>query len=210
MLLNGTAMHDFREYENHEFDIDIFDPEKRALIFNKHAISVPKANKKYKTTKSLKLTDADGTENETIFSELGEELDYEPWNIGGILSHPEFAHIKINIIYKNDIKVMYKSKEEAMMDGYTNFSKGVVNSKGIIYPFTGLRGDAKDLWRRVKVLKTEKQIEFVKANNYHSQKQAIKSSDVVIWACGYESRQLPVTIQNPLSGERENLEFKKI
>lgn len=203
-------MHDFREYQNHEFDTDIFDPEKRDHIFNRQAITVPKANQKYTTTKSVNPTDTDETENETIFSELGEEFSYEPWHIGGILSHPDFAHIKINIIYKNDIKVMYKSKEEAMMDGYTNFNKGVLNSKGIIYPFTGLRGDAKDLWRRIRILKTEKQIEFVKANNYHSQKMAIKSSDVVIWACGYESKQLPVTIQNPLSGERENLEFKKI
>lgn len=86
------------------------------------------------------------------------------------------------IIYRNDIKVNYKSKEEAQMDGYTNYTKSCINSKGIIYPFTGIRGDAKQLWRKVKVLKTEKRVEFVRANTYAAQKVAIANSDVVIWA----------------------------
>jgi hypothetical protein len=208
MLLNGSAMHDFKEYETHDFNMDILDDDKRDSIFNKQTTFVPKANRKYKVVKRVNQKDSDA--NEQIFSELGEEFDYKPWHIGGILSHPEFAHIKINIIYKNDIKVCYKCKEEALNDGYTNFNKGVINSKGIIYPFTGIRGDAKDLWRRVKILKTEKQVEFVKANTYPSQKQAIESSDVVIWACGYKSKHLPVYVKNSLSGENENLDFQKI
>ena len=132
-------------------------------------IRMPKECRKYK---NYLKNDVKGSKGE--FSELGEEFDYDYWQIGGILNHPEFSHIKVKIIWKGDIKVWYKSKDEAAIDGYTNFTKNWVNSKGIIYPFTGLRGDAKQLWRRIKVLKSEDKVEFVRANNFTLQKTAIK------------------------------------
>lgn len=95
------------------------------------------------------------------------------------------------------------------MDGYTGYNKGVINSKGIIYPFTGLRGDAKNLWRKVKILKTEKRVEFVKADTYILQKQAIKNSNVIIWACGYESWPLPILEYNSFTNRHENIGFKR-
>lgn len=170
MLLNGSAMHDYNENEIHEFNPDIFDPEKKDTIFKKHLQWMPKECRKYKNY--LKSDDKNSAKDE--YSELGEEFEYDSWPIGGILTHPDFAHIKIKIICRGDIKVWYKSKEDAALDGYTNFTKNCINSKGTIYPFTGLRGDAKQLWRRIKVLKTEDQIEFVRANNYTLQKNAIK------------------------------------
>ena len=33
MLLNGSAMHDFNENDPHEFDLDLFDEEKKDSIF---------------------------------------------------------------------------------------------------------------------------------------------------------------------------------
>ena len=95
------------------------------------------------------------------------------------------------------------------MDGYNNFTKNCINSKGIIYPFTGLRGDAKQLWRQIKIMKNESRVELVKANTYSLQKTAIKHSDVVIWACGYESNHVPVMMQNPLTNKLEPIDFKK-
>lgn len=95
------------------------------------------------------------------------------------------------------------------MDGYTYFTKSCINSKGYIYPFTGLRGDSKQLWRQVKILKTEKRVEFVKATTYTAQKSAIKDSGAIIWACGYESKPIPITHLNPLNNVQETLEFRK-
>lgn len=203
-------MHDYKEYAPLEFDPDVFDLEKREQIFRNQQYTIPKESRKYKDyTRKLSKED-DKSQIDECFSELGEEFEYKPWAIGGILNHPDFQHIKIKIIYKNDIKINYKNKEEAIMDGYTNFSKDCMNSKGIIYPFTGLRGDSKQLWRQVKILKSESRIEFVKANTYPLQKKAIKNSDVVIWACGYESRPLPITFNNSLSGKIERLDFKRV
>lgn len=170
MLLNGSAMHDFNENDPHDFNLDLFDPEKKDTIFKKQFLRMPKECRKYKNY--LKNEEKFGGKDES--SELGEEFEYESWPIGGILTHPDFSHIRIKIICKGDIKVWYKSKDEAALDGYTNYTKNCVNSKGTIYPFTGLRGDAKQLWRRIKVLKSEDQIEFVRANNYTLQKNAIK------------------------------------
>lgn len=180
MLLNGSAMYDFKEYEAHDFDIDFFDEEKRSITFQKQKLKLPSESRRHKVIRR-KPKDNE-PEQEYEYSSLGEEFDYNPWTIGGILNHPDFAHIKIKIIYRGDIKVNYKSKEEALMDGYTNFTQNCVNSKGNIYPFTGIRGDAKQLWRRVRILKSEDRVEFVKAHNYPLQKTAIKNSDIIIWA----------------------------
>jgi hypothetical protein len=179
MLLNGSAMHDYKDFESHDFDIEFFDPENRNIMFKTQRKRVPKEGRKYRQIKRIKNNDS---QEPFEFSALGEEFEYSPWTIGGLLNHQDFAHIKIKIIYKHDIKVHYKSKEEALMDGFTNFNKNCINSKGIIYPFTGIRGDAKQLWRRVKILKSEDKVEFIKANNYSAQKTAIKNSDVIIWA----------------------------
>ena len=207
MLLNGSAMHDFKEYASNEFNLDIFDEEKRQILFNKQMNTLPKHSRKHKVYYKQSICER---APEDCYSELGEEFEYQPWQTGGILNHPDFAHIKIKILCKTDIKVNYKSIEEAAMDGYNNYNKGCLNSKGNIYPFTGIRGDSKQLWRNIKILKTENRVEFVRASSYAVQKSAIKSSDVVIWACGYESRPLPVTYQNPLTNTRENLDFKKV
>ena len=199
-------MHDFQETDDHEFKSDIFNSDKIESSWNKPKASIPKGNRKYKVIQKVK----EGDNSVHVYSELGEEFEYKPWYVGGILTHPDFAHIKIKIIYKNDIKINYKSSEEAQMDGFTNFNKDVINSKGNIYPFTGLRGDAKELWRKVKVLRTEKRIEFVQANSYPLQKQAIKTSNIIIWAWGYESLQLPFFEYNSVTGRKEKLEFKRM
>ena len=204
MLLNGSAMYDYKENDQNKFNLDFFDIEKQENLLTKSELNIPKGNRKYKVIPLQK----EKYKNKHIYSELGEEFEYKPWHIGGILNHQSFSHIKIKIIYKNDIKVNYKSREEAMMDGYTGFNKGAINSKGIIYPFTGLRGDAKELWRKIKVLRSEKRIEFVKADNHILQKQAIKNSNVIIWACGYESRPLPILEYNSFTNKLENINFK--
>ena len=55
---------------------------------------------------------------------------------------------------------------------------------GIVYPFTGIRGDAKELWRRIKK-GVEPRIKLIRADSLIEQKEYTKKSDVVIFACGY-------------------------
>ena len=121
MLLNGSAMHDFKEYASNEFNLDIFDEEKRQILFNKQMNSLPKHSRKHKVYYKQSICER---APEDCYSELGEEFEYQPWQTGGILNHPDFAHIKIKILCKTDIKVNYKSIEEAAMDGYNNYNKG--------------------------------------------------------------------------------------
>jgi len=41
--------------------------------------------------------------------------------------------------------------QQAQNDNYMDFDKKLDLSKGgIVYPFTGIRGDAKELWNRIK------------------------------------------------------------
>ena len=56
----------------------------------------------------------------------------------------------IQILYRDSIKVFYKTVESANQDGYTNFdSRRFGHKKGLLYSFTGLRGDARDLYKSV-------------------------------------------------------------
>ena len=71
-------------------------------------------------------------------------------------------------------------------DKKLDLSKG-----GIVYPFTGIRGDAKELWNRIK-RGQEKHVELVRADSNEQQKQILSKADVIVVACGYHSNQLPV------------------
>ena len=57
---------------------------------------------------------------------------------------------------------------------------------GIVYPFTGIRGDSKELWSKV-YKGYEKYAELVRANSVEEQRMHLKDADIVIFACGYQS-----------------------
>lgn len=55
---------------------------------------------------------------------------------------------QIQILFREKIKVFYNSTEAASADGYNEYDRRFdVTRGGIVYPFTGLRGDAKELFR---------------------------------------------------------------
>ena len=60
-----------------------------------------------------------------------------------------------------------------------------------LYSFTGLRGDAKELYRKV-IRGEEKRVQFIKAVTVEEQTPFIKDADLVIWACGYQTNFIPV------------------
>jgi len=203
MLINGSAMYDYKDYQPQEFDMDFFDPELREQMFTKQKRKASSENQQFSERETVETY-----RSTSEFSELDNEDGYIPWYVGGILSHPDFCHIKIKIICNKDLLVHYESEEEAGIDGYTNYNKEDINYRGAINRFIGIKGDAKQLWRRVTILKTEDKVEFIKADDPASQTSAIRNSDIVIWACGYESIPIPINITDPLTNNQELLDLK--
>ena len=62
------------------------------------------------------------------------------------LKLPKFAEGDIKILYRDRLKVFFKSAKEAIDAGYTDFDvdeRATKKKDGYVYSFTGLRGDAK-------------------------------------------------------------------
>jgi IS1 family transposase len=100
--------------------------------------------------------------------------------------------IEIEILYKDHVKVYYHSEKDAQNDGYNVYDpKKACNKNGNIYPFIGIRGDAKELYRRI-VHGSEKRVKLIKCPSWEKQLIHIKNADAVIWACGYTTNKIPV------------------
>jgi hypothetical protein len=55
---------------------------------------------------------------------------------------------------------------------------------GYIYSFTGLRGDAKNLYKKI-ISGEDQRSKLVKAISSKEQLVHVQEADIVIWACGY-------------------------
>lgn len=60
-----------------------------------------------------------------------------------------------------------------------------------MYSFTGLRGDAKKLYKSI-IKKQEQRIELVKAETIDEQRPYLEAADLIIWACGYQTNKIPI------------------
>jgi len=88
--------------------------------------------------------------------------------------------------------VFYNKVQNATQDGYTDFKQlNFSNKNGYLYSFTGLRGDAKRLYHNIKQGK-EKRVSLVKAPTPSDQAKHIEKADLVIWACGYQTKYMPI------------------
>ena len=60
---------------------------------------------------------------------------------------PDFKEGNIKIIHRENIKVFYNKVQDAEDDGYTFYKpEDFSNKDGHLYSFTGLWGDAKELY----------------------------------------------------------------
>ena len=99
----------------------------------------------------------------------------------------------IKVIYREKIKVYYSTLTGAHADEYHD-GDGTSTSKSpnsIVYPFTGIRGDAKDLWRKAR-RGGEPRLQLVRADNHQDQRPIVKAGDIVVFATGYQSRHVPI------------------
>ena len=116
------------------------------------------------------------------------------------ISHDELSmintinnEIEVLILYRDYIKVHYQSEQDAINDNYTIYEKkNAVNKNGNVFPFIGLRGDSKELYRNI-VNGNEKRVILIKADSWEEQKKIISHQECsVIWACGYETQNIPI------------------
>lgn len=115
----------------------------------------------------------------------------------------ENQNFEITILFRDHIKVYYHSEREALNDGYNVYDQNkAVNKNGNVYPFIGIRGDAKELYRKI-VTGKEKRVKLQKANNFNEQKNFISKASVVIWACGYTTQKMSFFDANSKSKEIE-------
>ena len=83
------------------------------------------------------------------------------------------------------IRVFYAKVATAIQEGYNQFKDyQFTNKNGFLYSFTGLRGDAKRMYKSI-MKGQEKRVKLIKAPNPIDQENYIKEADMVIWACGY-------------------------
>lgn len=119
---------------------------------------------------------------------------YQDW--GYDFDLPQWAEADIKIIYREKIKVFYNRVQNAQADGYTEFkSLNFSNKNGYLYSFTGLRGDAKRLYHNIHSGR-EKRVKLVKAPTVAEQAKFVNEADLVIWACGYQTKDIPIKDQD--------------
>jgi hypothetical protein len=75
---------------------------------------------------------------------------YDDWRFDYSSLIPDYEDYSIEILYRDQIRVFYNKVSDAEMDGYKGFEEEKFSKKdGYLYSFTGLRGDAKELYLRV-------------------------------------------------------------
>jgi lysine/ornithine N-monooxygenase len=102
------------------------------------------------------------------------------------------SKIEIEILYKNHIKVYYSSEREALNDGYNQYDpKKAVNKNGNVFPFIGIRGDAKELYRKI-ISGKETRVKLLRCDTLLKQKEYCQNASIVVWACGYTTNEIPL------------------
>lgn len=79
--------------------------------------------------------------------------------------------LEIQILYRDKIRVFYNTCKAAADDGYTGYDKTLFPKPlGLLYGFTGLRGDAKDMYTDIRKGK-ETRVKLVEAKTPADQRK---------------------------------------
>ena len=119
---------------------------------------------------------------------------YADWGFDYSNDLPNWAEGSIKILYRDKIKVFYGRVSAAVADGYTEFKQSTFSNKnGYLYSFTGLRGDAKKMYKSI-VKGEEKRVRLILAPTPQDQLKHIEEADIVIWSAGYQTN--PVVVRD--------------
>jgi len=86
--------------------------------------------------------------------------------------------------HREKIRLSFNSKEAAIKAGYDDYDESAISSSGVIYPFAGLRGDAKELFLNIKNGK-ETRISLVNSLLLEKPDSIFAEADIIIQAFGY-------------------------
>ena len=98
------------------------------------------------------------------------------------------------IIHRSGIKIHCSSEQEARSIGYRYLPEEAQGTwRRTIFPFRGLRGDAKRLWLSKKQGE-ERRLQTRQVSNHNELLSVLRKSEplVVVWAGGYEANSIPI------------------
>ena len=107
----------------------------------------------------------------------------------------------VYILHRSAIKVFYNTKQEADRDGYRDY-KHINPHTGSIHAFSGIRGDAKQLWRSI-CLGTETRVKLIEMKGQSFLAKLCYDASLVIWAGGYHTN-----LPRILNEDNSEMKFK--
>jgi hypothetical protein len=89
------------------------------------------------------------------------EAKLEDWDFDYSMLPSHFSQGNIKILYRDKIRVFYSTVAAAKQDGFTDFNPKLFSRpNGYLYSYTGLRGDAKALYKKIRS-GAEKRIQLI-------------------------------------------------
>ena len=109
----------------------------------------------------------------------------------------QFAEGGVTILHRSHLRLFYASVEEALDDGYDDFTTDdVCRLSGRVYRLSGFRFESKDLLRNALGIRGRKpdarlKLQYLPENDNAAQ-ALLEQADVIIAAMGYQPRMCPV------------------
>lgn len=108
---------------------------------------------------------------------------------------------EIVLVHRSNVRLYYNSAAEAKKDSYFDFDDSCTSHSGRINPFSGLRGDAKLLYKQI-LSGTEKRVQLCKAGAAAANlpvgkgalwKSVLAGAEAVVVATGLQTAMVPIT-----------------
>ncbi|MEH2155529.1 hypothetical protein [Nostoc sp.] len=122
------------------------------------------------------------------------------WSLLNKLTGVNFSEGDITILHRSKIKLCYRSREEALEDGYTDFTEeDICPITQKVYRLGGLRTDSRELFRQVMGWSQEQQEKRINLVEIPQDSKELKNietyfnqTSLIIYACGYDSNVIPI------------------
>ena len=120
------------------------------------------------------------------------------WVLTNLMPPEMFSAGSIRLLHRGRLQIFYPSAEEALMDGYKDFTADdICPVTRRVFRLGGLRGDGRQLWRSVSGLagtEPETRVAVQRMNMFSpSQLRAhLQEADLIICALGYRAHTVPV------------------
>jgi hypothetical protein len=120
------------------------------------------------------------------------------WALTNLLPHGTFSAGSIRLLYRNRVRIFYPSAEEALADGYSDFTaEDICPVTRRVFRLAGLRADGRQLWRRLSGrpgTEPETRVVLQRVNELSPSKcrAQLEEADLIICALGYRPRTVPV------------------